>query len=105
VLKGKTPPFEPLRALDENRLYALREYLEMSLEWGWIWNSTSPAGVPIHFMYQKDSSLRLCVDYRGLNAITVKDCMLLLLIGKVLDQFANAKRYTKLDVKDTYYNL
>jgi hypothetical protein len=34
LLEGKTPPFEPIRALDENRLHALREYLEMNVEWG-----------------------------------------------------------------------
>jgi hypothetical protein len=50
LLEGKAPPFEPIRALDEKRLQALREYLEMNLEWGWIRNSTSPAGAPIHFV-------------------------------------------------------
>jgi hypothetical protein len=99
------PPFEPIRALDENRLHALREYLEMNLEWGWIWESTSPAGVPIHFVQKKDGSLRLCVDYQGLNAIMVKDHTPLPLIGEALDRLANAKIYTKLDIKDTYHNL
>jgi hypothetical protein len=63
LLEGKVPPFEPLWALDEGRLWALREYLEMSLEWGWIRTSTSPVGAPIHFIKKKDGSLRLCVDY------------------------------------------
>jgi hypothetical protein len=73
LLEGKVPPFEPLRVLDEGRLWTLREYLEMSLEWGWIRSSTSPAGAAIHFVKKKDGSLRLCVDYRGLNTITIKD--------------------------------
>jgi hypothetical protein len=94
-----------MRALDENRLRALREYLETNLEWGWIWESTSPAGTPIHFEQKKDSSLSLCVDYRGLNAIMVKDHMPLPLIGEALDRLAKAKIYTKLDVKDAYHNL
>jgi hypothetical protein len=105
LLEGKTLPFEPIRALDENRLRALREYLETNLEWGWIRESTSPAGTPIHFVQKKDGSLRLCVDYRGLNAITVKDRIPLPLIGEALDRLANAKIYTKLDVKDAYHNL
>jgi hypothetical protein len=91
--------------LDENRLRALREYLETNLERGWIRESTSLAGAPIHFMQKKDGSLRLCVDYRGLNTIMVKDRMPLPLIGEALDQLANAKIYTKLDVKDAYHNL
>jgi hypothetical protein len=99
------PPFEPIRALDENRLCALREHLETNLERGWIQESTSPAGAPIHFVQKKDGSLRLCVDYRGLNAIMVKDRTPLPLIGEALDRLANAKIYTKLDVKDAYHNL
>jgi hypothetical protein len=105
LLEGKTPPFEPIRALDENRLRALREYLETNLKRGWIRESTSPAGAPIHFVQKKDGSLRLCVDYRGLNAITVKDHTPLPLIGEALDRLANAKIYTKLDIKDAYHNL
>jgi hypothetical protein len=105
LLEGKVPPFEPLWALDEGRLRMLREYLETSLEWGWIRSSTSPAGAPIHFVKKKDGSLRLCVDYQGLNAITVKDRTPLPLIGEVLDRLANAKIYTKLDIKDAYHNL
>jgi hypothetical protein len=105
LLEGKTLPFEPLRVLDANRLCILREYLEMSLERGWIWNSTSPAGAPIHFVQKKDGSLRLCVNYWGLNVIMVKDCMPLLLIGEALTRLANAKIYTKLDIKDAYHNL
>jgi hypothetical protein len=53
---------------------------------------------------KKGGSLRLCVDYRGLNAITVKDHMPLPLIGEALDRLANAKIYTKLDIKDAYHN-
>jgi hypothetical protein len=105
LVEGKVPPFEPIRALDKNRLHALREYLETNLECRWIRESTSPAGVPIHFVQKKDRSLRLCVDYRGLNAMMVKDHTPLPLIGEALDRLAKAKIYTKLDVKDAYHNL
>jgi hypothetical protein len=91
--------------LDEGILQTLREYLAMSLEWGWIWSSTSPAGAPIHFVKKKDGTLRLCVNYRGLNAMTVKDQTPLPLIGEALDRLSRAKVYTTLDVKDAYYNL
>jgi hypothetical protein len=56
-------------------------------------------------MQKKDGSLRLCVDYWGLNAMIVKDHTPLPLIGEALDRLANAKIYTKLDVKDAYHNL
>jgi hypothetical protein len=50
LIEEKTPPFGPIRVLDENRLRALREYLQVNLERGWIWESTSPAGMPIYFV-------------------------------------------------------
>jgi hypothetical protein len=50
LLDGKALPFEPIQPLDEKKLWALREYLETNLEWGWIRNSTSPTGAPIYFV-------------------------------------------------------
>jgi hypothetical protein len=77
----------------------------MNLEWGWICNSTSPARAPIHFIQKKYGSLRLCIDYRGLNVLMVKDRMPLPLISEALDRLAKAKLYTKLDIKEAYHNL
>jgi hypothetical protein len=72
-IDNKILPFEPLCILDEGRLKSLKEYINTSLEQGWIQSSTSLAGVPIYFVKRKDRGLRLCVDYWGLNAITIKD--------------------------------
>jgi hypothetical protein len=105
LIEDKTPPFEAIRALDEKKLRALKEYIETNLKIGRIRPSKSPAGAPIHFALKKDGSLRLCVDYRGLNAITVKDRMPLPLISEALDRLVHAKIFTKLDIKDAYHNL
>jgi hypothetical protein len=105
LLEGSIPPFEPLRALDEDRLRVLWDYLEENEKRGWIRQSTSPAGAPIHFVKKKDGTLRLCVDYRRLNEIMIKDHTPLPLIGEALDRLSNAKIYTKLDVRDAYHNL
>jgi hypothetical protein len=105
LIDNQVPPFQPLRALDETRLQTLREYLDSSVKKGWIKSSTSPAGALIHFVQKKDGGLQLCVDYRGLNAITMKDQTPLPLIGEALDRLSRAKMYTKLDVKDAYHNL
>jgi hypothetical protein len=86
-------------------LKALREYIETSVKKGWIRSSTSPAGAPIHFVKKKDRGLHLCIDYRGLNAITIKDRTPLPLIGEALDRLSKAKVYTKLDMKDAYHHL
>jgi hypothetical protein len=40
-----------------------KEYIDTSLEQGWIWSSTSLAGAPIHFVKKKDRGLRLCIEY------------------------------------------
>jgi hypothetical protein len=70
---GTTPPFGPLYSLSEVELKALDEYIKENLSKGYIQASTSPAGAPILFVKKRDGSLRLCVDYRGLNKITVKN--------------------------------
>jgi hypothetical protein len=98
LLEGKIPPFKPLRALDEDRLRVLQDYLEENEKQGWIRRSTSLAGAPIHFVKKKDGTLRLCVDYRQLNDITIKDHTPLPLIGEALDRLSNAKIYKKLYV-------
>ena len=103
--EGKTPPYEPLRPLNQEKMRALREYLETNEKRGWIRASTSPAGAPIHFVKKKDGGLHLCVDYRQLNEITNKDRTLLPLIGESLYQLSSATIYTKLDIRDANYNL
>jgi len=91
--------------LNEDKMKVLRDYLEINEKRGWIRASTSPAGAPIHFVKKKDGGLSLCVDYRQLNDITIKDRTLLPLIGESLDQLSSATIYTKLDIRDAYYNL
>jgi hypothetical protein len=71
----------------------------------WIKRSISEAGTPILFVLKKDGSLRLCVDYRGLNAITKKNRYLLPLISETLDRLGRATVFSALDLKDTYYRI
>ena len=102
-LKPNTePPFGRLYNLSETELIALREYLHENLKKGFIRSSSSPAGAPIHFVKKKDGSLRLCVDYRGLNAITIKNRYPLPLIQETLERLKNAKIYTRLDLRGAY---
>ena len=54
---------------------------------------------------KKDGSLRLCVDYRGLNKVTVKNRGALPLISETLDRLAGSKVFTKLDLKDAYHRI
>lgn len=103
--EGKEPPFGPLYNLSEKELGVLREYLDQAMQKGWIQHSKSPAGAHILFVPKKDGSLRLCVDYRSLNEITIKNRHPLPLIDETLVRLAGAKYLTKLDLKDAYHRL
>lgn len=66
---------------------ALDEYIESSLKAGIIWPSSSPAGARFFFLGKKYSTLRQCIDYSPLNAITVKNCYQLPLISSAFELF------------------
>lgn len=102
LIPGTTPPFGPLYNLSEYELEVLREYIEQNLKSGFISRSKSPAGAPILFVKKKDGSLRLCVDYRGLNAISVKDKYPIPLVSEILQRLRKAKVFTKLDLRGAY---
>ncbi|KAJ1602776.1 hypothetical protein NDA14_000872 [Ustilago hordei] len=80
----------------------LRRYLDENLEKGFIRPSKSPARSPVLFVPKKDGGLRLCVDYRGLNEITVKNRAPLPLIEEQLFLLRKARIYTKLDLRAAY---
>jgi hypothetical protein len=82
---GKEPLYRPIYPLSPQELAALKEFLEENLEKGFIKESKSPAGAPILFAPKKDGGLQLCVDYRGLNAITIKNRYPLPLITEIMD--------------------
>jgi hypothetical protein len=72
--EGTTPPHGKLYNMSEVELKTLKDYLDDMLDKGFIWPSKSPAGAPVLFTKKKDGGLHLCVDYRGLNKITQKNC-------------------------------
>jgi hypothetical protein len=97
-----TPPFGPIYSLSEVEQLALQEFLDDNLKNQFIRPSQSSTGTPILFIKKKDSSLRLAVNYRGLNKITKKDRYPLPLIPNLLDRLCSARIYTKLDLRGAY---
>jgi hypothetical protein len=83
-------------------LEVVREYIEENLENGFIRHSRSPAGVPIFFVKKKDGSLRLVVDYGGLNKVTIQNKYALPLISRLLERLSGANVFTKLDLRGSY---
>ena len=104
-IREAEPLYRLIYALSAVKLKALREYLDSSLKKGQIRHSISPARALILFVPKKDGGLWLCVDYRGLNKITVKNRHPLPLIGEMLDWLQGTKLFTKLDLQNAYYRI
>ncbi len=94
LIEGKQPSYKPIYALSSVELETLKAYIETHLKTGFIWPFKSPAGALILFDKKPDSSLHLCVNYRVLNNLTIKNWYLFLLIGETLDRLGWAKRFT-----------
>jgi hypothetical protein len=79
--------------------------LQELLDKGYIHPSSSPWGSPALFVKKKDGSLRMCVDYCLLNAVTIKNKYPLLRIDVLFDQLAGAKVFSKIDVRSSYHQI
>ena len=101
--EGGSPPIGPMYSLSQSELQALREFIDENLRSGFIRQTNSPHGAPILFVKKKDGSLRLCVDFRGLNKITKKDRYPLPLISDLLSTAGKARVYTTLDLRHAYH--
>lgn len=102
---GVMPATRGIGRLDEVKLKVLKDTLENLLQKGYIQPSTSPFGANILFARKPDGSFRLCVDYRGLNSITQKNATPLPHLGELRDRLGLGKFFTKMDLRDGFYNL
>ena len=105
LINDTQPPYDPIYNLEPGELETLKTYIETNLANGFIRPSKLPAKAPILFIRKKDGSLRLCVDYRGLNNLTIKNRYPLPLIGESLDRLGRAKRFTQLDLTNAYHQM
>ena len=97
LLPGTAPIFRRLYRMPPNELAELKIQLHELLEKGLIHPSSSPWDCPAIFVKKKDKSLRMCVDYRPLGAITIKNKYPLPRIDILFDQLAKAKVSSKID--------
>jgi hypothetical protein len=86
-------------------LAELKKQLQELLDKGFIRPSTSPWGCPALFVKKKDESLSLCVDYRPLNAVTIKSKYPLPHIDVLFDQLVGAKVFSKRDLRSSYHQI
>ena len=86
-------------------LEELRRQLKDLLDAGYIRPSKAPFGASVLFQKKTDGSLQMCIDYRALNKITIKNKYLIPLIADLFDQLGKARYFTKLDLCSGYYQV
>ncbi|GBG61468.1 hypothetical protein CBR_g21812 [Chara braunii] len=102
---GAVPPKGCIYRMSEEELEVLRAQLDDLLVKGWIRPSSSPYGAPVLFVRKKNKDLRLCIDYRKLNAQTVKNAGPLPHIDDLLERLGGTKYFFKLDLKSGYHQI
>jgi hypothetical protein len=102
---GSVPPSRPIIRLSATELDELKKQLEELVKAGFIQPSKSPFGAPILFVKKKDGTMRMCVDYRALNNITIKNSYPLPLVDELFDRLQGAKYFSKLDLRSGYHQI
>lgn len=102
---GAKPPCRPIYRLSQPELEELRKQITELLLKGYIEPSSSPYGAPVLFVKKKDGTLRMCIDYRALNQLTVKNKYPLPRIDDLLDSLSGSKCFSSLDLKSGYHQI
>jgi len=105
LVLGSDLPRNHIYRLTVRELQVLKEYINEMEHSGKIRRSSSPRGAPILFVPKPDGTLRLCVDYRGLNKITIKNKYPLPLMNELRSRLGKATVFTKLDLRNGYYRI
>ncbi|XP_050212403.1 uncharacterized protein LOC126663714, partial [Mercurialis annua] len=105
LVQGATPPATVPYRMAPPELEELRRQLKELLDAGYIQPSKAPYGAPVLFQKKHDGSLRMCIDYRALNKITVKNKYPIPLIADLFDQLGDARWFSKLDLRSGYWQV
>ena len=105
LIRGIEPISIPPYRMAPVELRELKAQLEELLSKGFIRPSISPWGAPILFVKKKDGSLRLCIDYRKLNRVTIRNQYPLPRIDELFDQLQGSRVYSKIYLRSGYHQL
>ncbi|GJW81231.1 putative reverse transcriptase domain-containing protein [Tanacetum coccineum] len=105
LIPGAAPIARAPYRLAPAEMKELTEQLKELSDKGFILPSSSPWGAPILFVKKKDGSFRMCIDYRELNKLTVKNCYPLPRIDDLFDQLQGSSIYSKIDLRSGYHQL
>jgi hypothetical protein len=103
--EGHKPPVRPIYRLSPLEFEELKKQIKELLALGFIEPSRSPYAAPVLFVQKKDGSLRMCVDYRALNKLTVKNKYPLPRIDDLLDRLCGCSHFSSIDLRSGYYQL
>jgi hypothetical protein len=102
---GTSPIYKTPYRMATLELAELKEHIKELLEKGFIHPSSSPWGAPVIFVLKKDGTQRLCMDYRALNEVTIKNKYPLHRIDDLFDQLHGASVFSKIDLQSGYHQL
>ncbi|KAA0063458.1 uncharacterized protein E5676_scaffold110G00320 [Cucumis melo var. makuwa] len=105
LVPGAKPPAKNAYRMAPPELAELRKQLDELLNAGFIRPAKALYGAPVLFQKKKDGSLRLCIDYRVLNKLTVRKKYPLPIITDLFDRLHGAKYFSKLDLRSGYYQV
>ncbi|GJU57807.1 putative reverse transcriptase domain-containing protein, partial [Tanacetum coccineum] len=105
LIPGAAPVARAPYRLALSEMKELSEQLQELSDIGFIRPSSSPWGAPVLFVKKKDGSFRMCIDYRELNKLTVKNCYLLPRIDDLFDQLQGSNIYSKIHLRSGYHQL
>ncbi|GJT00389.1 putative reverse transcriptase domain-containing protein [Tanacetum coccineum] len=105
LVPGAAPVARAPYRLAPSKMKELADQLQELSDKGFIRPSSSPWGAPVLFVKKKDGSLRMCIDYRELNKLTVKNRYPLPRIDDLFDQLQGSSVYSKIDLRSGYHQL
>ena len=105
LVPGAAPVAKAPYRLAPSEMMELSEQLKELSDRGFIRPSSSPWGAPVLFVKKKDGSFRMCIDYRELNKLTVKNRYPLPRIDDLFDQLQGSSVYSKIDLRSGYHQL
>ena len=105
LVPGTAPISLPPYRMTPAELKELKAQLQELVDGGFIWLSISPWGAPVLFVKKKDGTWRLCIDYRQLNKVTIRNKYPLPRIDDLFDQLQGAKVFSKIDLRSGYHQL
>nr|GEW34549.1 putative reverse transcriptase domain-containing protein [Tanacetum cinerariifolium] len=105
LVPGAAPVARALYRLTPSEMQELSNQLQELMDKGFIWRSSPPWGALVLSVQKKDESFRMCIDYRDLNKLTVKNRYPLSIIDDLFNQLQGSSVYSKIDLQSGYYQL